>query len=360
MTNLQHELLKEQLNSTKLRQDYTEVNQDLTSERLISRKYGLRIDEFQKKVLNMTDNEESLLEKISELEKVNCALVEKNQANNVVSPRSYPIQEMRELEDALEELNTEKNAYLELKHKWEETLGQLEDEKTQREILESRETNGDNWKLLYEETLLVLKNEERGASDLGERFELLKKYSNELEIRCEGLSLPQSPRTEKNGGTPARLPGARRDLTDNQKTVDFNPRLGSDKIQGLEAEVAFLRTELETSRKAQDSQSLAHLQQSHSLAANSETDISSYKYQLSTIALQNSTQSRMYETNLRVLSDQNHTLQSELTSLTATLSVSTNSHQLLSSDYNALLLLKKTLETNLKEEQIQKSQIENY
>jgi hypothetical protein len=257
LTNVQHELLKEQLKFTKLQEDYTEVNQDLTTEREISRKYGLRINEFQKKVLGMTDNEESLCAKISILEKANSLPVNQNTAGGLVSPRSYPIQEMQELEDALEELNTEKNAYLELKHNWEETLGQLDFEKTQREILESRETNGDNWKLLYEETLVALKNEERAASDLGEKFDLLKKYSNELEMRCEGLSLPQSARTEKNASTPLRWPGARPDLADNQKTVDFNPRLGSDKIQGLEAEEAFLCTELETPRKAQDSLKIA-------------------------------------------------------------------------------------------------------
>lgn len=254
---VQQELLQEQISYGKLQEDYTEVNQDLTTERDISRKYGLRINEFQKKVLGMTDNEVSLGAKISELQKANSLPVNQNTAGGLVSPRSYPIQEMRELEDALEELNTEKNAYLELKHKWEETLGQLEFEKTQREILESRKTSGNNWKLLYEETLVALKNEEHAASDLGEKFDLLKKYSNELEIRCDGLSLPQSARTEKNAATPDRWPSARPDLTDNQKTVDFNTRLGSDKIQGLEAELAFLRTELETSRAAQDSLKIA-------------------------------------------------------------------------------------------------------
>lgn len=138
------ELLKEQINYGKLQEDYTGVNQDLTTERDISRKYGLRINEFQKKVLGMTDNEVSLGAKISELEKANNLPVNQNTAAGLVSPRSYPIQEMRELEDALEELNTEKNAYLELKNKWEETMGLLQFEKAQREILESRETNVDN------------------------------------------------------------------------------------------------------------------------------------------------------------------------------------------------------------------------
>lgn len=203
---------------------------------------------------------------------------------------------------------------------------------------------------------MALKNEERVASDLGEKFDLLKKYTNELEMRCDGLSLPQSAHTEKNAATPDRWPNARPDLTENQKTVDFNPMLGSDKIQGLEAELAFLRTELETSRAAHDSLKTATPHKSLSHPPISSPDSSSYLYQLETITLQKMTQSKMYETNIRSLSDSNRSLTSKIQSSCALLEASQREHQCLLKDYENLQIHSKTLETNLKEAQ----NIENY
>ena len=137
-TTLQHDLLTQQLNYSKLNQDYVEVSQEL-----------LQSKELVKKNQDLTSQSEENLKSTN-----NTSIGKQNLGGSLVSPRSYPIQEMRELEDALEELNSEKNAYLELKHKWEETLKQLDSEKNQKEAIKKNfEALKEDftWKQRYEE-----------------------------------------------------------------------------------------------------------------------------------------------------------------------------------------------------------------